>query len=64
MIPTPEYVALIVDIQRVSWLTFLSRAFMDQVEEGTIEISAADLPSFLYETGTVFNPENRVDGLF
>jgi len=37
---------------------------MDQVEEGTIEISAADLPSFLYETGTVYNPDNEVDGLF
>jgi hypothetical protein len=37
---------------------------MDQVEDGTIEITANDLPSFLYETGTVFNPKNEAKGLY
>jgi hypothetical protein len=32
-----------------------SRDFMKQVEDGTIEITADDLPSFLNETGTVYN---------
>lgn len=37
---------------------------MDQVEDGKIEITSDDLPSFLYETGTVYNPENEAAGLF
>lgn len=37
---------------------------MDQVEEGMVEISAADLPSFLYEMGMVYNLDNEIDGLF
>jgi len=37
---------------------------MDRVEDATINITAADLPSFLYETGTIYNPENEAKGLF
>ena len=43
---------------------FLSSGFMDQVEDAKIEITSDDLPSFLYETGTVYNPENEATGLF
>jgi hypothetical protein len=45
-------------------LTILFRDFMNQVEDGTIEITANDLPSFLYETGTVYNPDDEISGLF
>ena len=45
-------------------LTTLCRDFMNQVEDGTIEITADDLPSFLYETGTVYNPDDETTGLF
>lgn len=37
---------------------------MDRVEDGAIEITAADPPSFLYKTGTIYDPENEVEGLF
>jgi hypothetical protein len=37
---------------------------MDQVEDAKIEISSEDLPSFLYETGTVYDPDNEAAGLF
>ena len=37
---------------------------MNQVEDGTIEISADDPPSFLYETGMVYNPGDETAGLF
>ena len=43
---------------------FSSSGFMDQVEDGKIEITSNDLPSFLYETGTVYDPENEAAGLF
>jgi hypothetical protein len=45
-------------------LIFSSSGFMDQVEDGKIEITSEDLPSFLYETGTVYDPENEAAGLF
>jgi hypothetical protein len=45
-------------------LTTLFRDFMNQVEDGTIEITAEDLPSFLYESGTVYNPDDEITGLF
>ena len=44
--------------------TFYSSGFMDQVQDGKFEITSDDLPSFLYETGTVYDPENENDGLF
>jgi hypothetical protein len=37
---------------------------MDRFEDGAIEITAADLPSFLYKTGTIYDPENEVEGRF
>jgi hypothetical protein len=37
---------------------------MNQVADKTIEITSQDLPSFLYETGTVYDPENETIGLF
>ena len=37
---------------------------MNQVEDGGIDITAADLPSFLYETGTVYNPRDEATSLF
>jgi hypothetical protein len=43
---------------------FSSSVFMDQVEDGKIEITSEDLPSFLYETGTVYDPQNEAAGLF
>ena len=43
---------------------FSSSGFMDQVEDATIEITSGDLPSFLYESGTVYDPENEAAGLF
>ena len=43
---------------------FFSSGFMNQVEDATIEITSKDLPSFLYETGTVYDPENEAAGLF
>jgi hypothetical protein len=44
--------------------TLFARDFMNQVEDGAIEITADDLPSFLYETGTVYNAEDETAGLF
>jgi len=29
-----------------------------------IEITAADFPSFLYKSGTLYNPDDEVTGLF
>ena len=43
---------------------FFSSGFMNQVEDAMIEITSKDLPSFLYETGTVYDPENEAAGLF
>lgn len=37
---------------------------MNQVEDGTVEITADDLPSFLYESGTVYDPSDEITGLF
>jgi hypothetical protein len=37
---------------------------MERFEDGKIEITAADLPSFLYESGTVYDLEDEVTGLF
>ena len=37
---------------------------MSQVEDGAIEITTEDLPSFLYESGTVYNPDDETAGLF
>ena len=43
---------------------FLYSDFMNQVADKKIEITSQDLPSFLYETGTVYDPENETIGLF
>jgi uncharacterized protein DUF6698 len=37
---------------------------MDQVQDAKIEITSEDLPSFLYETGTVYDADNEAAGLF
>ena len=37
---------------------------METFLDGKIEITAADFPSFLYESGTVYNPDDEVTGLF
>jgi len=42
----------------------LSSKFMESVEDGEIEITAHHFPSFLYENGTVYNPDDEVTGLF
>ena len=48
-----------------SLTNFLSSSdFMNQVGDGKIEITSQDLPSFLYKTGTVYDPENETIGLF
>jgi len=44
--------------------TPFSSDFMSHVEDGTIEITVNDLPSFLYETGTVYNSDDETTGLF
>ena len=44
--------------------SFSSSAFMDQVEDVKIDITSQDLPSFLYESGTVYDPEDEAAGLF
>ena len=44
--------------------TRFSSDFMSQVEDGTIDITVEDLPSFLYETGTVYNADDETAGLF
>ena len=44
--------------------SFSSSAFMDQIEDAKIDITSQDLPSFLYESGTVYNPEDEAAGLF
>lgn len=46
------------------FIILFSRAFLDQVEDGKIEITANDLPSFLYDNGTVYNPDDEMGGLF
>lgn len=40
------------------------RDFMEKVEDGDIEITAHDFPSFLYENGIVYDPDDEVTGLF
>jgi hypothetical protein len=37
---------------------------MEKFADAKIEITAAELPSFLYESGTVYNPDDEVTGLF
>jgi predicted transcriptional regulator len=37
---------------------------MQTFADGQIEITAADFPSFLYESGTIYNPDDEVMGLF
>ena len=44
--------------------SFSSSSFMDQVEDAKIDITSQDLPSFLYESWTVYNPEDEEAGLF
>jgi hypothetical protein len=42
----------------------ISRDFMNKVEDGTIDITANDLPSFLYATEMDYNADDEVNGLF
>lgn len=44
-------------------LIFL-RDFRNKVQNGTIQVGAHDFPSFLYPAGTVYDPENKEEGLF
>ena len=37
---------------------------MDRVGDGSIQITDEDLPSFLYESGIVYDEENEDKGLF
>ena len=37
---------------------------MDGVQDGSINVTHTDLPSFLYKTGTEYDEENQNDGLF
>jgi hypothetical protein len=37
---------------------------MNKVEDGTIDITANDLPSFLYATEMDYNADDEVNGLF
>jgi hypothetical protein len=37
---------------------------MDQVEDGSIQLTDEDFPSFLYDTDTVYDPDNEDLGLF
>ncbi|KAF9541595.1 hypothetical protein CPC08DRAFT_717114 [Agrocybe pediades] len=38
--------------------------YRKKAEEGTIRITASDLPSFLYPVGTEYDPERINEGLF
>jgi len=38
--------------------------FLDRVEDGTIQITDEDFPSFLYESDTAYDEENEDIGLF
>ncbi len=37
---------------------------MDWIEDGSIRITADDFPSFVYESGTVYDEDNKNVGLF
>ena len=37
---------------------------MDRVEDGTVQITDEDFPSFLYDTETAYDEENKDIGLF
>jgi len=37
---------------------------MDQIEDGSIQITADDFPAFVYESGTVYDEDNEDVGLF
>ncbi len=37
---------------------------MDRIEDGSIQITANDFPSFVYESGTVYDENNEDVGLF
>ena len=37
---------------------------MDRIEDGSIQITADDFPSFVYESGTVYDENNEDVGLF
>jgi hypothetical protein len=38
--------------------------FMDRVEDGSIQITDEDFPSFVYESGTPYDEDNEDIGLF
>jgi len=44
-------------------LNLIPRDFLDRVEDGTIQITDEEFPSFLYETDTVYDKENEDIGL-
>jgi hypothetical protein len=42
----------------------ISSDFMERMGDGKIETTAAELPSFLYESGTIYDPDDEAMGLF
>jgi len=40
------------------------RAFLHQIEDGSIILTADDLPSFLYDQKTLYNENDELTGLF
>jgi len=46
------------------FLTHTFSDYMKKVESGLIKPRAGDLPAFLYEDGTIFNPGEPEKGLF
>ena len=45
-------------------ITFSSRAFLAKIEDGSIILTAHDLPSFLYDQKIQYNEYDEVTGLF
>jgi hypothetical protein len=46
------------------FISLFTSAFMDRVEEGTVQFTANKFPSFVYETGTNYDEDNEDLGLF
>lgn len=46
------------------YLTHELSAFMDRVEDASLQLTADDFPSFLYEDGTIYDEDNEDAGLF
>jgi len=58
----PQYVNA--HIYVYSMVTFRCRAFLDKVKDGSIILTARDLPLFMYDQGNQYDEYDEVTGLF